>query len=173
MAGPLRQYTQFPYDPMLGDSSKQCLDWIVSTLAQIQPQLFPAPAPSVTTISHPGGVQIIWNEVQGATAYALFENGTAAAPPGVPIATIPANVGALSNSYLRGQITDTTTRFYIVVPLSYNQRGTPSTPTPGAALSTAAATVTISQTPINQGGVGGGVGGGGGIPGIISRKLSQ
>jgi hypothetical protein len=157
---------------MIGDSAKQCLDWIVTTLAQLQPRLFPSPAPMVTTISHPGGVQIIWQEVQGATAYSLFENGSASAPPGVPIATIPANVGALSNSYLRSSITDTTTRYYIVVPLSSNQRGTPSVATPGTALAVGAATVTISQTPVNQGGVGGGVGGGGGIPGTGGR-LSQ
>ena len=171
MSGPLRQWNKAPAEPLVSDTTNQWFQWVTATLAALQPQLFPAPAPMVTTISHPGGVQIVWNEVPGATAYSIFENATASAAPGVPITTIPANVGAISNSYLRSSITDTTTRYYIVVPLSANQRGTPSTPTAGAALAVVAATVTISQTPVNQGGVGGGVGGGGGIPGTGGRRL--
>ena len=115
-------------------------------------------------------MQVIWNEVAGATSYAVYEVGTATTAPGVPFATVPANIGAFSNAILRPNITDTTQRFYIVVAISPNARSSPSTPAAGTALSGASATVTISQTPVNQGGVGGGVGGGGGIPGIPGRR---
>lgn len=123
----------------------------------------------VTTIGHPNAVQIVWNEVKGATSYAIFESSVQSTPPGVPITTVPANIGAASNSYLRPNITDTTTRFYFVQAISQNQRSTLSTGTAGTALSGASPTISVSQIPVNQAGVGGGVGGGGSIFGIGRR----
>jgi hypothetical protein len=134
---------------------------------QTQSTLFPPPAPKVTTISHPNAVQILWNEITGAAHYAVFESATASAPPGVPFITVPANRGAISNSVLRGSLNDTVTRFYFV--LGYDNsgnRGNLSIAAAGAALGGAAAVIPISQSPVNQGGVGGGVGGGGALPGI-------
>lgn len=170
MSGPLRQWTQFPVEPALGDSSKQCLDWLVTTMQQIQPALFPPQQPTVTTISHPNAVQLVWNEVQGAVSYACYENATAAAPPGVPFATVPANIGAVSNSILRTSINDTVTRFYSVIAIGQNNRSLVSTSVPGVALSGGSTVIPASQNPVNQGGVGGGVGGGGGLHGIIGRR---
>jgi hypothetical protein len=168
MPGPLQLWNQFPRDSNLGDSALQCLDWMTVTLNQLQPQVQSPSAPMVTTVSHPGGVQLVWNETPGTTQYALYETNYPTTPPGVPIATVPANIGAVSNSYLRASITDTTTRYYTVIPIANHARGAASVPVPGTALITTAPTVTISAAPISQSGVGGGVGGGGGITGIYS-----
>lgn len=147
--------------------------WVTAAVQAAQAPLFPPQVPQVTTIGHPNAVQVIWNEVGGASSYAAYEVATATTAPGVPFTTVPANTGAFSNSVLRPNITDTTTRFYIVVAISPNARSSPSTPVAGTALSGASATVTISQAPINQGGVGGGVGGGGGITGITGRLQTR
>lgn len=138
----------------------------------LQAPLFPPQTPIATTISHPNAVQVVWNEVAGATSYAAYEVASASAAPGVPFAVVPANIGAVSNAVLRPNITDTTQRFYIIVAISQNARSSPSMPVAGTALSGASATVTVSQAPVNQGGVGGGVGGGGGITGIGGRRAS-
>jgi hypothetical protein len=70
---------------------------------------------------------------------------------------------------VRPNITDMTTRYYTVIAIAPNARSSPSAAAPGAALVSTAPTVTVSQEPVNQGGVGGGVGGGGGITGIEQR----
>lgn len=169
MAGPLRCYNQVPMDSGISPDTYQFLQYLLVTVNALQPSLFQPNAPLVTTISQPGGVQIVWNEVQNAVAYALYETSTASSPPGVPISTVPANTQAASNSYLRSGINDTVTRFYSVVAIGNTNRSMPSTPVAGKALSTAATIVPISENPVNQEGVGGDVGGGGGIPGKTSN----
>src|ERR1700722_18044043 len=75
--------------------------WITGAVNLLQgPTVTPAP-PNVTTIPHAGAVQIVWNEVNAATSYAVYETSSANAPAGVPITTVPANRGTLANSYLR------------------------------------------------------------------------
>lgn len=172
MAGPLRSYNQVPYDPSMSSDTLQFLQYLLVTVNVLQPSLFQPNAPMATTISQPGGVQIVWNEVPNAVAYALFETDTPSAPPGVPISTVPANTQAQSNSYLRSGINDLVTRYYSVVAIGNTNRSQPSTPVPGTALSTAATIVSISQNPVNQEGVGGDVGGGGGIPGKTTNTNS-
>lgn len=172
MSNPQRQWIQFPLDSNLSDTSWQCLNWIVSVVNASQPALFPLAAPSVTTIPHPSAVQVVWNEVPSALSYAIYESANSSTPAGVPFATVPANTGAASNSILRPNITDTTTRYYFVQAINQNQRSTLSVGTPGAALSSAAATVPVSQNPVNKNGVGGGVGGGGAIYGRWQRQLT-
>ena len=174
MPGPTRSYNNVPEDQFIQGAMRDFLSYLLSVANQTQASLFPPPAPMVTTISQPNAVQIIWQEVVGAAHYALYENAASSAPPGVPIATVPANRGAISNSYLRASLNDTVTRYYFVMPFdNAGNRGTLSAATPGAALSGAAAVVPISQNPINQGGVGGGVGGGGALPGRGSFRGLQ
>lgn len=166
MAGPVRAFTNVPDDQFIQGATRDFLNYLLSVALQSQASLFPLAAPAITTISQPGAVQIIFNEIANANHYALFESGQSSAPPGVPLVTIPANHGAVSNSFLRTGLNDTTTRFYFVQAYDNSgNRGSLSVGAPGAALSTAAAIVPISQTPVNQGGVGGGVGGGGSLPG--------
>jgi len=170
MPGPVRSFNNVPDDPMIQGATRDFLSYLLSVVNSVQPSLFPLPAPAVTTISQPNAVQVIWNEVPNAQHYALYESGTSSAPPGVPITTVPANRGALSNSYLRAGLNDTVTRFYFVLAFdNVGNRGTLSAGSPGTALSGASAVIPISQTPVNQGGVGGvvggGVGGGGALPG--------
>jgi hypothetical protein len=166
MPGPSRSWNQAPYEPLVSDTTNQFFQWITNILNQIQPKLFPPGTPAVTTISHPNAVQIIWNEVAGGTSYAIFETSSNSVPPGVPFATVPANLGGISNSVLRGSLNDTVTRFYWVQAIGTNGvRGPISVAVPGTALSGAAAVIPVSTNPVNQGGVGGGVGGGGAIPG--------
>ena len=164
-----RSYNQFPPEATTNpDSLSSWGTWVTDALRQLQAPLFPPPAPTVTTISHPNAVQVVWNEVGGGTTnYAVFETSGPSAPPGVPFATVPANTGAFSNSILRPNITDTTTRFYSVQAVTPTNRSAVSTPVAGVALSGASAVIPVSQTPVNQGGVGGGVGGGGGLSGGI------
>src|SRR6266403_1613572 len=99
MPGPSRSFNNVPDDPYIQGAMRDFLSYLLSVANQTQSSLFPPAAPAVTTISQPNGVQLIWNEVVGAAHYALYENSTASAPPGVPIATVPANRGAISNSY--------------------------------------------------------------------------
>jgi len=174
MPGPSRPFTSVPDDAYIQGATRDFLQYLLSVALQSQSSLFPLPAPAVTTISQPGAVQIIFNEIQNANHYALFESGTSSAPPGVPLVTIPSNHGAVSNSYLRTGLNDTTTRFYFVQAYDNSgNRGTLSAGASGFALSTAAAIVPISQTPVNQGGVGGGVGGGGALPGRPGPRTTQ
>lgn len=173
MAGPVRSFTSVPDDQFIQGATRDFLNYLLSVALQSQASLFPLAAPTVTTISQPGAVQIVFNEIANANHYAVFESGQQSAPPGVPLVTIPANHGAVSNSYLRTGLNDTTTRFYFVQAYDNSgNRGSVSAGAPGTALSTAAPIVPISQTPVNQGGVGGGVGGGGALPGRPGLKLS-
>jgi hypothetical protein len=166
MAGPIRSYNQVPLDPTVSDAMNGFLNYLLSVANRTEGTLFPPTAPQVTTIAHPNALQIIWNEVPNATSYAVFETSNTTVPSGVPITTVPANLGGNSNSYMRASLNDTTTRYYWVQTIDKNgDRSTVSTPAPGAALASAATVIPISQTPVNQGGVGGGVGGGGGIYG--------
>lgn len=169
MPTPGRSYNLFPPDAAVSpDSLAAWGQWITQAVQQLEAPLFPPPTPQVTTISHPNAVQVVWNEVgQGTTSYAVFETSSPTLPPGVPFATVPANTGAASNSILRPNITDTTTRYYSVQAATPNARSQVSTPQPGVALSGASATITVSNAPVNQGGVGGGTGGGGGLSGGI------
>jgi hypothetical protein len=172
--GPARQFNNVPDDPYIQGAMRDFLSYLLSVANQVQGSLFPPAAPVVTTIAQPNAVQIVWNEVANTAHYAIYESAVQSAPPGVPFATVPANHGAVSNSVLRGSLNDTVTRFYFV--LAYDNagnRGTLSVGAPGAALSGASAVIPISQTPVNQGGVGGGVGGGGGLPGRGSFRLPQ
>jgi hypothetical protein len=166
MPGPIRSFNNVPDDPFITGATRDFLAYLLSVANQAQISLFPPAAPQVTIIPQPNAVQIVWNEVTSAAHYALYESGVQSAPPGVPIATVPANHGAVSNSYLRAGLNDTTTRFYFVQAFDASgNRGTLSVGKAGAALSGASAVVPISQSPVNQDGVGGGVGGGGALPG--------
>lgn len=178
MAIPGRTYNQFPVDASISpDSLSDWGNWVTKAVQQLEAPLFPPPTPQVTTISHPNAVQVIWNEVgSGTTNYAVFETSSPILPPGIPFATVPANTGANSNSVLRPNITDTTTRYYSVQAVTPNARSQVSTPTPGTALSGASATIPVSQVPVNQAGVGGGTGGGGGLSGgigITGKRVTQ
>jgi hypothetical protein len=163
-SGPQRTWNQFPMDNNLSPSTYECLTWIMTVCNQVQGSLFPPAAPMVTTISQPNAVQVVFNEVPNAAAYAIFETSTNSTPPGVPLTTVHANLGGISNAFLRASINDTVTRFYWVQAIDKNgNRSAVSAPAPGAALGGGATVIPVSQTPVNQGGVGGGVGGGGGI----------
>ena len=173
MALPSRSWNLAPSDPAITEEHQRWMQWVTGALQQLQAPLFPPTAPQVTTISHPNAVQVVWNEVPTATQYAVFESGSASVPAGVPFATVPANIGGASNSFLRPNITDTTTRYYSVQAITPNARSVVSAATPGVALSGASAVIPVSQTPINQAGVGGGTGGGGGINGIYTGRLGH
>jgi hypothetical protein len=166
MAGPRRSWNQVPLDPNLSPTTNDFLTYMLSIANRVEGSLFPPAAPMVTTIPHPNAVQVVFNEVANASAYAIFETSNTSVPSGVPIATVHANLGGVSNSFMRASLNDTVTRYYWVQALDKNgDRSAVSAAAPGAALSNAAAVIPISQTPVNQGGVGGGVGGGGGIYG--------
>lgn len=166
MAGPRRSWNQVPLDPALSSTTNDFLNYLLSIANRVEGSLFPPQAPAVTTIAHPSAVQVVWNEVSNATSYAVFETSSNSTPPGVPLTTVPANLGGQSNSFLRASLNDTVTRFYWVQAIDRNgDRSAVSVASPGAALSGAAPVIPISQTPVNQSGVGGGVGGGGGIYG--------
>ena len=170
MPGPMRPWNGAP--PSTSDPTmNQFLTWLMASVNQLSGPLFPPSTPQVTTISHPNAVQVCWNEVASADTYAVFENAVQSAPPGLPFATVAANVGGISNSFLRPNLNDTVTRFYFVQAInsSSGERSALSPATAGAALASAAPVVPVSQKPVNQGGVGGGVGGGGGITGILNK----
>lgn len=161
-------------DSALGSQTIDFLSWMMTTVNQLQPPLFPLQVPSVTTVSHPSAVQVCWNEVPNALSYAVFESSVQTPPAGLPFATVAANSGANSNSVVRPNLNDTTMRYYFVQAVGNGNRSALSAPAAGSALSSASAVIPISQSPINQGGVGGGVGGGGAIKGINSnRYLNQ
>lgn len=140
--------------------------WVTGTLQALQGPTTTPSATQATTVSHPGAVLVVWNEVTNASAYAIYETATQTAAPGVPLATVPANHGALANAFMRPNLNDTTTRWYSVVTITQFNRSAPSIPVPGAALSTAATVIPVSGTAINQNGVGGGQGGGGALFGV-------
>jgi hypothetical protein len=164
--GSKRSYNQVPQDPSISPTLQDFLTYLLSVSNRVEGSLFPPQAPQVTTIPHPNAVQIIFNEVVNASSYAIFETSSPSTPPGVPLTTVPANLGGQSNSFLRASLNDTVTRYYWVQAIDRNgDRSSVSAAAPGAALSGAATVIPISQNPINQQGVGGGVGGGGGIYG--------
>jgi hypothetical protein len=164
MAGPRRSWNQAPLEEGMSSTMNDFLNYLLSIANRVEGSLFPPAAPMVTTVSHPNAVFIAWNEVVNASSYAVFETSTNSVPSGLPLTTVPANLGGTSNGFLRGSLNDTATRFYWVQAIDRNGDRSPvSTAAPGAALSGASAVIPISQTPVNQGGVGGGVGGGGGI----------
>ena len=140
--------------------------WLTNSIQDLQGTTQQPIPPDVTTISHPGAVQIIWNEQNQATAYAIYETSSPNSPPGVPIATVAANMAAQANSMMRFNLNDTTTRYYSVVAINQYKRSAPSTPVPGAALIISATVIPVSDKGVNQNGVGGGTGGGGGIFGV-------
>lgn len=165
-SGPRRLWNQVPLDANVSPSMNDFLTWVMTSLNQTQGDLTPPATPVVTTISQPNAVQIVWNEVANAAAYSVFETSSPSAPPGVPLTTVHANLGATSNSDLRASINDTVTRYYWVQAIDRTGlRSSVSLPAPGTALSSASTITSISQVPVNQGGVGGAVGGGGAIPG--------
>jgi hypothetical protein len=164
--GPQRTWNAVPTDSDLSPTMTAFLTWLMTVANQTQGSLFPPAAPMVTTISQPNAVQIVWNEVPNANAYAVFETSNNSTPPGVPLTTVHANLGGLSNAFLRASINDIVTRFYWVQAIDKNGDRSPvSAPAAGVALSGASTITPVSQNPVNQGGVGGGVGGGGGIYG--------
>lgn len=166
MAAPVRSYNQAPQEANVSDVTNNWFNYVQSVLNRVEGSLFSPAIPAVTTIAHPNAVQIVWNEVPNAVSYAVFETNTPTTPPGVPLTTVPANLGGTSNAFLRGSLNDTTTRYYWVQAITRNgNRSNVSTGTPGAALSGASTVIPVSQTPVNQAGVGGGVGGGGGVSG--------
>ena len=146
-----------------GSDQQNWATWITNAVQDLQgPNVAPLP-PKVTTLSHPGAVQIIWNELNQATAYSVYETASAITPPGLPIATVAANMQAQSNSMMRFNLNDTVTRYYSVVTITQYGRSAVSTPVPGVALAVSSPVIPISNVGVNKNGVGGGVGGGGGI----------
>lgn len=140
--------------------------WVTGAVQFLQGPIKQPIPPQVATIPAPGAIHIVWNEVSGAFSYALYETDTAISAPGIPIATVPANRSALSSGYLRAGLNDTATRYYSIVTVTQYGRSAPSTPVAGAALSGVSTVTSLSQSPVNQNGVGGGTGGGGGIFGV-------
>src|SRR5271154_1720660 len=100
MAGPIRSYNQAPTEQNVSDVTNSWFSYVQSVLNRVEGSLFQPATPVVTTIAHPNAVQVIWNEVVGAVSYALFETSTQSVPAGVPLVTVPANLGGNSNSYL-------------------------------------------------------------------------
>src|ERR1700674_4259927 len=86
--------------------------WVTNALNDLQGPTKAISPPQVTTISHPGAVHVIWNEVNQATAYSVYETSSAISPPGIPIATVAANVSAQANGMMRFNLNDTTVRYY-------------------------------------------------------------
>lgn len=156
-----RRYNNAPqvYDPDFAG-------WLMTAVQDLQGPTTVPLAPQVTTVSHPGSVLVAWNEQNQATAYACYETSTATQPPGVPFAIVPANMAAQAGAIMRSNLNDTTVRYYSVVTITQYGRSAPSTPVPGAALSTGATVIPVSDVGLNQNGVGGGTGGGGGLYGV-------
>lgn len=169
---PLGPKQRWNIPPNFSDSVQQdWATWITNSVQDLQGPIKQPSPPQVTTISHPGAVQIVWNEVNQATAYAVYETSAPNSPPGVPISTVAANMSALANSFMRFNLNDTVTRYYSVVTITQYGRSAPSVPVPGAALAVGAAVIPVSDKGVNQNGVGGGTGGGGGIFGLGQGPL--
>jgi hypothetical protein len=159
--GPRRTWNK---GPDFGDTDQNdWATWITNAMQSLQGTPIAAIPPQVATISHPGAVQIVWNEVNQATAYSVYETSTPNAPPGVPISTVAANKSAQANSMMRFNINDTVKRYYSVVTITQYGRSAPSVLVPGTALAVGATVIPISDKGVNINGVGGGVGGGGAI----------
>jgi len=162
--GPKRTWNN---PPNFEDNVKQdWATWVTNALQDLQGPTKAVSAPQVSTIAHPGAVQVVWNEQNQATAYSIYETSTPASPPGVPISTVAANMAALSNSFMRFNLNDTVTRYYSVVTITQYGRSGPSVAVAGAALAVGATVIPVSDAPVNINGVGGGVGGGGGLYGV-------
>jgi hypothetical protein len=161
--GPRRTWNGVPSDSNTSPAMNDFLNWLMTSVTDLQGSITPAVAPQVTTVSYPGSVLIAWNEQPSISSYAIYEMDTKASPPGLPLIIVPANMAAQSGSYLRQGLFDTTTRYYSVMAISQWTRSPLSQPVPGTALSTAAALTAVSASPVNSNGVGGGVGGGGGL----------
>lgn len=165
---PLGPKQRWNNPPQFADSvTSDWATWVTNHINSVQGSILPVVAPQVTTISHPGAVQIVWNEVNQANAYSVYETSTKNAAPGVPISTVPANISALANSLMRFNLNDTTTRYYSVVTITQYGRSSPSTPVAGVALAVAATVIPVSDKAVNQNGVGGGIGGGGALVGVV------
>jgi hypothetical protein len=67
---------------------------------------------------------------------------------------VHADLGGNGNSYLRGSLNDIVLCFYWVQAIYKNGDRSEVSAAPGAALSNPATVILISQTPVNQGGVG-------------------
>jgi hypothetical protein len=161
---PLGPQQTWNLPPNFGDINQQnWATWVTNALQDLQGTTVAPIPPQVATISHPGAVQIVWNELNQASAYAVYETASAISPPGVPVATVAANMAAQSNSMMRFNLNDTTTRYYSVVTITQFGRSAPSTPVAGAALAVGATVIPVSNVGVNKNGVGGGTGGGGGI----------
>jgi len=153
--------------PSFDDPNQQdWATWLTNSIQALQGTPIAPIAPQVATIPHPGAVQVVWNEVNQARAYAVYETSAANAPPGVPIATVSANMSAQSNSLMRFNLNDTVTRYYSVVTITQWGRSAPSTPVAGAALAVGATVIPVSDKGVNINAVGGGSGGGGGLFGV-------
>lgn len=166
MPGPTRSYNEVPNDPMMSDETRQFLSYLLSIANAVQPSLFPPNAPAVIAIPKPSAVQVVWNEVSNAVAYAVFQTDTPNAAQGVPVSTVPANTAGKSNSFTVTGINDTVKRYYSVQAIGNTNRSQVSTPIGASALASGATYISTSQQPINQNGVGGGTGGGGAIIGL-------
>lgn len=165
MSGALRPYNNLPDATGLSNNMADFLQWVQTTLnSLIGNTTVILPAPTVSTKGFPGAVLISWNEIGGADKYTIYETSTATPPQGLPIATVGANHGAVSNSYLRAGLADTTTRQYWVMATNNAVRGGLGGPIAGTALAAAGAQKGISDLAIaDANGVGGGAGGGGAL----------
>lgn len=162
--GPRRTWNNAPNfeDPIQQDWAT----WLTNAIQTLQGTPIAPVTVQAATIAHPGAVQIVWNEVNQALSYAVYETSTATAAPGVPLVTVAANSSALANSAMRFNINDTVTRYYSVVTITQFGRSAPSTPVPGTALAVGATVIPVSDKGVNINAVGGGVGGGGALFGV-------
>lgn len=111
---PTKTWAFAPRDQALSDTTNQFLSWVQQGLSFVLGQGTPLPAPQgVQVASESGGALVSWFEVPGADHYQIFENTTATLPSS-PVATVPANPGGQSNSFLRSGLNDNLTRFYAV-----------------------------------------------------------
>jgi hypothetical protein len=167
--GPRRTWNAPPNfdDPIQQDWAT----WLTNSMQDLQGTPIAPISPQVATISHPGAVQIVWNEVNQGAAYSIYETSTPNAPPGVPLITVAANTSAQANSVMRFNLNDTVKRYYSAVTITQYGRSAPSVPVPGAALAVGATVIPVSDKGININAVGGGTGGGGGIYGVGGGSL--
>src|ERR1700730_7002672 len=114
--GPRRTWNKAPDfgEPVLNDWAT----WVNNVAQELQGTPIAPIPPQVATIPHPGAVQIVWNEVNKATGYSVYETSTPNQAPGVPITTVLANAGALANGLMRFNLNDTVKRYYSVVTIT-------------------------------------------------------
>lgn len=127
---------RFPTDPALASGTYAALTQMLSVLQSLLGPTVPLPAPTgLTTVSVVGAVQLTWNEVPGAAAYAVYENPKAATYLGTLLQLVPANKNNATNAFTRLGLLDTNNRYYYVVPISpLGINGQPSVIRPGKAL---------------------------------------